>query len=104
MTPQPQRVPIYNGRDWAAEAAPAKGDSLKAEIMKYVIAMVVAGLTAYYAAIYGIREEIAVLKVRLEYMKEKVDSQTNAIDSLTRSINAHTLAHEEANRRRGARP
>lgn len=102
MTPQAQqRVPYY-----PREAAPARQFHLKGEAVKYLIAMLVAGLTSYFAAIYGIKEEIAVLKVRLEYMKEKVDSQTRSIDALTDSINAHTLAHQQeaAPPRRGARP
>jgi hypothetical protein len=103
MTPQPQHV-----RAWPRDQTPEDGraePSLKGEAVKYLIAMLVAGLTSYFAAIYGIKEEIAVLKVRLEYMKEKIDSQTRSIDALTTSINAHTLAHQEAaTPRRGARP
>lgn len=91
MTPQTQRVPQHFPR----EAAPARQMHLKGEAVKYLIAMLVAGLTSYFAAIYGIKEEIAVLKVRLEYMKEKVDAQTRAIDALTTSINTHTAAHHK---------
>lgn len=92
MTPQPQRVP-YN---YPREATAARSPQLKGEAVKYLIAMLVAALTSYFAAIYGIKEEIAVLKVRLEYMKEKVDAQTKAIDALTTSINTHTAAHHKA--------
>lgn len=94
MTPRPAPISYY-----PREAPSRSVDSLKVEAVKYLASALVAGLTAYYAAIYGIKEEVAVLKVRLEYMKEKVDSQTLAIERLTAAINAHTLAHQ-----RGSQP
>ena len=94
MTPQTQ---AQRRGEWPREAytSESRQTTIKVEVAKYLLAMVVAGLTSYFAALYGIKEEIAVLKVRLEYMKEKVDAQTKAIDALTTSINTHTAAHHK---------
>jgi hypothetical protein len=92
MTPQPARYAPHYPRE---QSRPAKAEpSLKVEAVKYLLAMVVAALTAYFATVYAIKEEVAILKVRLEYMREKVDAQTRAIDSLTAAVNAHVLAHK----------
>lgn len=100
MTP-PAPAPAYRAFQ---RAAPARAPAITVELVKYLLAMVVAGLSAYYATIYGIREEVAVLKVRLEYMKERVDAQTIAIRELTTAIDAHTLAHQQAALPRSRRP
>ncbi len=92
MTPRPAPVPYYREREREAEA-PRAESSLKGEAVKYLVSMLVAGLTAYFATIYGIREEVAVLKVHLEYLKQKVDAQSQAIDRLTTSVNTHMLTY-----------
>lgn len=96
MTPRPAQVQYYPHE----VATPPRADSLKADVVKYLISAIVAALTAYFATIYGIREEVAVLKVRLEYLKERVDAQTVAIERLTNAVNAHTLEHRKEESRR----
>lgn len=91
MTPQAQT----QRREWPrqAEQDHARPTTIKAELAKYLLAMIVAALTSYFATIYAIKEEVAVLKVHVEYLRKQVDAQTAAIERLTASVNAHTLAH-----------
>ena len=64
-----------------------KEPTLKWETAKYLGGMLLAGLVSYYATLYGLREEVAVLKVRIEYLSK-------AVDNLTIAIHAHTQAHK----------
>jgi hypothetical protein len=93
MTPQPR---LYTSRDLLDLEKPAPAPTIKLEVVKYLGGMLLAGLVSYYATLYGLREEVAVLKVRIEYLTKQTDAQTKAIEALTDSITAHTLAHAAA--------
>jgi hypothetical protein len=98
MTP-PQAVRDYRHEFRAVEPV-TREPTLKWETAKYLGGMLLAGLVSYYATMYGLREEVAILKVRIEYLSKAVDSQSATINRLTDAINAHSQAHEPVAARR----
>lgn len=84
MTPAPGRILSPFG-----DAAPAdrrKEPSVKVDVMRQIVGMLLAGLVAYFATVYGLQERIRVLEVRLEYANNESDKARVEVRMLTGEI------------------
>jgi len=70
MTPQP------------ALMFPRREPTVKAEMVKYMVGMLLAGAASYFATTYGLQERIKVLEVRLDYAQQSAMESRSEVRAL----------------------
>ena len=84
MTPAPIRGPFAE-----IEAEPVRRrepPTIKVELMRQIFGMLLAGLVAYFATVYGLQERIRVLEVRLDYANNSAQEARQEVRTLTGEV------------------
>lgn len=83
MTPAPGRILSPFG-DEPVERR--KDPTVKVEMMRQVVGMLLAGLVAYFATVYGLQERIRVLEVRLDYAQSQAQEARAEVRTLVGEV------------------